>query len=116
VADLLGRLATDLSDGDAARFLSHFDRAMPGYSRLRDLVGALLADGEVSSSIEIVRDSGGDQRRALELDWSLQIASPDQGTQASRRQARVKCAVERRGRSWKVTALDPLDFFRPEFR
>ncbi len=99
-------MATDLSQGEVAAFLSHFDRNMPGYARLRELIRALTDQTEVGNSIEIASDTGDDRRRALELDWTLEMGS-------ERRRAKVRCTFERRGKSWLITALDPIDFFQP---
>ena len=74
---------------------------------------ALLAEAEVSSSIEILHDAGDDGRRSLELDWMLEITLEQAASPVERRRATVKCAIERRAKQWKVTALDPIDFFRP---
>jgi hypothetical protein len=106
-------MATDLSQGEATAFLSHFDRNMPGYARFRQLIRALTDQTEVGSSIEIASDSGDDHRRELELDWILEITSKGVGAFTERRQGKVRCTFEHRGKNWVVTALDPIDFFAP---
>lgn len=113
VADFLGRLASALSDNNASQFLSHFDPSMADYRQFQGLVSALLAQAEVGSSIEIAQDSGDDTRRALSLDWILELSLKSESAASERRQATVKCTLERRGKNWKVTALDPIEFFRP---
>lgn len=100
-------MATDLSQGEVAAFLSHFDRNMPGYARLRELIRALTDQSEVGNSIEIASDKGDDRRRNLELDWTLELGS-------DRRRGKLHCTFERRGKNWIVTALDPIDFFAPK--
>ncbi len=112
VSDFLGRLASALSDGDAGEFLSHFDPAMPGYDRLRGLVSGLLAQAEAGSSIEILQDSGDERRRELALDWILELTLKSDSAATEHRRATVKCTLERQGKKWKVTALEPLEFFR----
>ena len=87
-------------------FLGQFDRDMPHYAALREYVEGLAARAEVGSAIEIVTESGDDRRRVMELDWVLEI----QG-QAPRRRV-LKCTIERRGRKWKFTSLEPVDFFK----
>jgi hypothetical protein len=94
-----------LANQDADDFLSHFDPKMPGYAKLSDDVQALLARSEVSSTIEIISDSGDNQKQTLELDWLLQI---DQNA-ASRRI--VKCVLEKQGKKWKFVSFDPLNLF-----
>jgi len=97
--------AEALADGDSRAFLGKFDRATPGYAALRDEIEGLLAGHEVGSTIEIVNDEGDNQRRTLQLDWLLSI------TDLGLRRQIVKCKIERRGKEWKITALDPIEFF-----
>jgi hypothetical protein len=100
-----GQLAEDLSQGDADAFLAHFDRAMPGYARLRDAIAA-LANLDTVSSIDVLEDKGDDKRRVATLDW---ILSPAKG----KRRATVTITIERRGKRWTIVALAPLEFFDP---
>lgn len=106
VVELFRTAADALSNRDADAFLDHFDRKMPDYEKLHDEIAALLDHSETTSAIEIVSDEGNDQKRALELDWLLQV---DQ--ERPRRQI-VKCRIERQGKKWKITAFDPVDFFK----
>lgn len=102
--------ASDLAEAhdnhDPRAFLDHFDTSMPGFSTLRDEVEELIEQGEVGSAIEIATEDGEGDRRTLELDWVLEIQD-----QQPRRKV-VKCTVEKRGKSWKITSLEPIDFFR----
>jgi hypothetical protein len=104
VADVVAELAADLSGGDAPAFLAHFDRTMAGYARLSGLIQALAAQGDVGSSVEIAEDTGDDRRRRLALDWILELAG-------ERRRQTVRCTFERQGKRWKVTAIEPVEFF-----
>jgi len=106
VLSLLRDAAEALADKEPAAFLDLFDRAMPGYAQLREDIETLLASEDVASTIEIVNDEGGDQARDLELDWLLAI-----GRNRPRRAA-LQCRVERKGRAWKFTKLQPASFFR----
>jgi hypothetical protein len=87
-------------------FLDLFDRDMAHYAELRTNLEALAARTEVGNAIEIVTDSGDEKRRTMELDWVLEI--PDK---APRRQV-LKCTIEKRGKKWIFTSLEPVDFFR----
>jgi hypothetical protein len=109
VVQFLRSTATALAnahDNGAQEFLDHFDRSMPGFATLRDEVEALVARAEVGSTIDVVSDSGDNHRRRIELDWVLEIQD-----QAPRRKV-IKCTIEKRGKSWKFTSLEPLDFFK----
>jgi len=87
-------------------FLGRFDRDMPGYAGLRTDVEGLVAQAEIGSAIEIVNDSGDEKRRVMELDWLLEVQD-----QRPRRQV-LKCTIEKRGKAWKFTSLQPVDFFK----
>jgi len=106
VVDLFQAVAGDLAQNNPSEFLDHFDRNMTGYATLRDEIESLLSASEVGSAIEIVTDEGDDQKRTLELDWVLEIADQQP------RRAILKCTLEKQGKKWKITALDPIEFFK----
>jgi hypothetical protein len=91
---------------DAGPFLEHFDSGMPRYAELRDEVETLVERAEVGSAIEIVTDEGDDSKRKLELDWVLEVQ--DQRP----RRAILKCTVEKKKKAWKITGLEPIEFFK----
>jgi hypothetical protein len=101
-----------LANLDADAFLDQFDRQMPQYERLRNEVRDLFAVAhEIGSTIDVISDEGVThedeaQKRTLELDWLLKIDNDE-----PRRQI-VKCQVEKQGKKWKITALEPVEFFR----
>lgn len=107
VRDLFRAAAEAMVNQDAGEFLSRFDSKMPGYDTLRDEIESLLNLGPITSDIEFVSDKGEDQRHDLQIDWLMQI--PDQ---RPRRQV-LHCRIERQGRKWKITLLEPLEFFKP---
>jgi hypothetical protein len=105
--------AEALVDDNATSFLDSFDSNMPQYAALQDNVRGLLAAYDVGSTIEVIADEGDDRKRTVELDWLLILS--EKGATNSAQQTRrrvVKCAVERRGKQWKITALEPVDFFK----
>ena len=104
VMDLLRNQAEALANREPALFLEGFDRAMPGFAKLQEEIEALAAV-EVASSVEVLRDEGDAQVRSMQLDWLLKI-----GREQPRR-AILKCRVERQGRKWKITSLEPIEFF-----
>lgn len=107
VLDTLRTAAESLAEGDARAFLEHFDPNTPNFAQIRTDVEALLASGEeVSSTLEQVSDEGKDTAWNLEIDWLLRIGG------AAPRRALVKVRLERQGRTWKFTRLEPPDFFR----
>jgi hypothetical protein len=113
VLELLQNAADALTNEDARIFLGYVDRNMPDYAALKGNIEGLMAAYDVESSIEVVSDEGDNQKRSLTLDWTLttEEKADTRGTQATRRRI-VTCRVERRGKQWKITALEPLDFFK----
>ena len=105
VMDLFRTAARALADRDVPLFLEQFDREMKDYDVLRQRVTLLVAEEGAQSSIEVVRDEGDDKRRQMEIDWLLRV-----GTGTPKRRV-LKFTVERRGRAWKITALDAVEFF-----
>jgi hypothetical protein len=96
-----------LANQDTDAFLDQFDPKMPQYEKLRaeiqDLFGVAQ---EIGSTIDVITDEGSEEKRTLELDWLLKIDNAE-----PRRQI-VKCQVEKQGKKWKITALEPVEFFR----
>ena len=114
--DLFASMAQALSAGNPADFLASFDPRMPDYRKLESHIFALLNQAEVTSSVELVQDQGDEQRRRVELDWILEIRSNQPAGFSERRRQLVKAALARRGKSWKITSLEPLTFFAPPNR
>jgi hypothetical protein len=113
VIRLFSDMAEALANDDARGFLGKFDDGMHNYALLRDEVEALLGANEVGSTIEIVSDEGDEQKRVVQLDWLLFINAKNviDGQKETRRQI-IKCQVERRGRQWKITSIEPVEFFK----
>ena len=113
VLNVFTSAAEGLINDDAASFLDRFDRNMPGYAALQNNVEGLLAAYDVGATIEEITDEGDDRKRTVELDWLLILKQKGatNSPQQTRRQI-VKCSVERRGKQWKITALEPAEFFK----
>jgi hypothetical protein len=97
----------DLSNKDTRAFLGHFDPKMPGYESLHYDIEGLLARPNVTSSVEIVTDKGDNQQREIALDWTLFVDTDNP------RRMLVKIALEKQGKKWKITGLNPVEFFKP---
>lgn len=96
-----------LANQDADAFLDQFDSKMPQYEKLRDEIQELFGVAqEIGSTIDVITDDGDDHKRTMELDWLLKIDNDD-----PRRQI-VKCQVEKQGKRWKITTLEPVEFFK----
>ncbi|MCU1339471.1 MAG: hypothetical protein JWO19_5052 [Bryobacterales bacterium] len=107
VMEVFRGVSEALANRDADAFLDQFDRQMPEYEKLRDEIRELVGVAqEIGSTIDVITDEGDEQKRTLELDWLLKI-----DTDEPRRQI-VKCQVEKQGKKWKITRLEPVEFFR----
>jgi hypothetical protein len=105
--EMFREIAEALANRDADAFLDQFDRQMPGYEILRDEIRELLAvTQEIGTTVDVISDEGDEQKRSLELDWVLKIDTED-----PRRQI-VKCQIQKQGKKWKITKLEPVEFFR----
>jgi hypothetical protein len=113
VLNVFSAAAEALTNDDSSAFLDNFDRNMPDYAALRTNIEGLLAAYEVGSTIEVVSDEGDDEKRTVALDWLLVTSEKNavNGDQQTRRRI-VKCRLERRGKPWRITALDPITFFQ----
>ncbi len=114
ILDLVGSMASALSENNAPGFLAALDKAMPGYDHLHEAIPALLDQGEITSSVEPLRDEGDETKRTVDLDWYMEIHNPDAAAPVIRRREVIHCRVEKEGRHWRVTSLDPVSFFDPE--
>jgi hypothetical protein len=106
-------LSTSLDDGNAARFLGQIDRRrFASYATLEENVVAMVAQNEVGSSIGVLEQAASGEAFDLKLDWLLSL-KPASGGAAQQRHQTVTCRLEPSGKGLKVTALAPLDFFKP---
>jgi hypothetical protein len=113
VQNVFSGAAEALINDDATAFLDAFDRNMPDFAALRINIEGLLAAYEVGSTIEVVTDEGDDQKRNIELDWLLITTEKFAiNSTPQTRRAVIKCRVERRGKRWQITGLEPVYFFK----
>jgi hypothetical protein len=122
VWDLFGDMAAALSAGNPQQFLTAFNKAMPGYNQLSVDVSALTKEFEIQNSVDFNKNEGDDQKRTVEADW-LMTLRPVQDVNLQKSNAEVfastsrekvlKCTVVKQGRKWRISSLDPADFFAP---
>jgi hypothetical protein len=113
VLDVFAVIAAALSDGSGARAISSFDKAIPEYSRLREYLYVLAEGWQTSCSIEVVEFEEAQGVARLKLRWLLRISAAGGTGRMTDREQDVSAKVERRGKAWKITAFDPVEFFRP---
>ncbi|MEQ1948087.1 MAG: hypothetical protein ABL995_12910 [Bryobacteraceae bacterium] len=110
----ISNAAAALVNDDAQGFFDSFDRDMPNYAALRANVEGLLSASAVGATVDVVTNEGDETKRTLSLDWVLALSGKNTNTGGKEtRRGVVRCEIERRGRSWKVTSIEPVDFFKP---
>ncbi len=113
VVDLFASMSAALTSLNPDRFLAGIDKNSPDRAHLANSIPALLSQGDVSSSIEFVKDDGNDERRTVQLDWYLEIkAAAPVGPLIQRRQI-VTCRLEKHKGKWLVETLSPVSLFDP---
>jgi hypothetical protein len=113
VFDLFSKIASALSDDDPAMFVEALDPAMPGLQDFRRNLVALTDLADLTNSLEILTDTGDDNRRDDQLDWFLEIVGKSDPHPVERRRETVKFHLERKGKKWKIMSIDPIKFFAP---
>ncbi len=113
IVEVFTSMAAALSDSNVSVFMNAFDKDLAGYGKLKIDITALLTQADISSSVEPIKDEGGDATHSMDLDWLLQVRSqlPD-GPIVNRRQI-IHCELRKQGKHWKIVSLTPMDFFAP---
>jgi hypothetical protein len=104
--DVLGGMAAALASAEPAEFMRHIDESAADRERLRSLVAALVAQAEVTSSVEVIEISAG----AARVDWYMEVRARAAGAPVERRRRELTVKLNPRGR---VLELRPIDFFAP---
>jgi hypothetical protein len=105
VLEIVSPLASALSNGDADAFLRRIPADSPNRAQLADYVKALLAQAEMTCSIQLRSYEAG----RAELDWYMEIRSRATSSMMERRKQIV--IVEIRDR--EVFSIAPVEFFKP---
>lgn len=109
--NLIASIAGALSAGKVALFLDAFDKAMPGYNKLRENIVGLTSQADVGCNIQITSNEGDDSERSLTLDWILTYERKQDSPGDTRREKIVKCRLKKEGKKWRIVAFEPLDLF-----
>jgi hypothetical protein len=99
--------------GNVPMFMSAFSKDMPDYDTLKSNVGALMNEGEISSTVQPLTEEGDSQTYKIDLDWLLEVRSLEQDGPLVRKREVVHCEFRKEKKHWKIVALKPLDFFAP---
>lgn len=113
VVDLFASMASALSDDNAPGFMKSVDRNTPDYESLQSRVAALVQTSEIANSVELLKDEGSGTKRNVDLDWYLELRSRTPGGPLVHKREVIHCVIEKQGRRWRVTSLQPGAFFEP---
>jgi hypothetical protein len=105
-----------LQAGNAASFLRLFDRKrFAGYPTLESHLVALTTQSDIASSIQIVEIAPTQPGYRLRVDWLLQLSVKETpGPLETRREVLEISAGEEQKGKWRITHVEPVDFFRPQ--
>ena len=84
---------------------------MKGFEDLAVAVNGLVAETEIESGIDPIQNTGDDQKRTVEVSWSMRLISRSELQTLTQRQATVTIRLERQRGKWKVVGLEPLSLF-----
>ena len=111
--NVIAALASALADDNVPGFLKPMDAQMPGREKLAASVRAMIAESDVHSTIEPVSNEGDENRRTLELDWTLHMRrKASEEPRAEIRQQVVTVVMRRQGKKWVILEFGPVEFFR----
>jgi len=115
ILELFTKIASEMSADNPLIFVDAVDHDMPHFQDFQNNLTALIAQADVTNSLEVLSDTGDDDHRVEQVDWFMQIVSKADPTSVERRRDVITFRLERRGkkRKWKIVSIDPLNFFRP---
>ncbi len=106
---VLASMATDLSAGNIAGFMSLVSKEMAERDVLgKDLEG-LISAYDVNSSIELQNVEG----QTAQVDWYLALRSRSDNAVAVQRREVIAITFTQVKKRWRVASFSKPDFFRP---
>jgi hypothetical protein len=102
-------LANYLSEGNGPGAMDAFDKNMPGYETISNHVFAMVSQADISCTIDPVEQKG----HVVEVDWFLKLNAKSEQGPTERRQMSVKLTIEKVGKKWKITAIEPAAILEP---
>lgn len=105
VLEAVSPLAAALSRGDAEGFLFAIRKDAPNRDRLGTNVRALLADAEITCSVEVISTG----TNSAELQWFMNLRTKATQTVSERRRETVRITV----RGKQIASIEPVSFFAP---
>jgi hypothetical protein len=109
----LAKLASSLSQNDAAGALEVFDSGMDAYGTIEANVGALAAQTDILCAIDVVEDKDDNGIQLLDVDWFMQLKSRADGGPTERRRQRVRLQMKQIRGKWKIISILPIGILDP---
>jgi len=106
---VISDLASYLSEGNGPGAIDAFDKSIPNYQTLSDNIFAIVAQADVSCTIDPIEQKG----NVIEVDWFLKLNSKADEGPTERRQMNVKVTINKVGKKWRITAIDPASILDP---
>ncbi len=105
-----------LQAGNAASFLHWFDRErFAQYPALESHVVALTTQSDVASSIQFLEIERVQDGYRLRVDWLLQVSLKETPAPLEARHQVIQIEAREQGKGkWRISGLEPVDFFRPQ--
>lgn len=114
ISQILRDVGRSLEAGNAASFLSYFDRKHFGdYFVLESYADALTRQSEIASSVEVTKIEAQASAYLVEADWILQLRPASTFGSLHTRHNSLKIRFERVKDNWKIVDFQPVKFFRP---
>ncbi len=107
--DTIAAMSAALAEDNAEAFLEHVDSKMPGYERLKANVEALVSQADVHSGVDQIVEDGNE----VTVEWEMRITPHGDASRIEPRRATLNLKFEPDGKTWKLVALDQVDFFEP---
>jgi len=111
---VIAAMSTDLSNSNPSGFMKAWDKNMPDYGIVRRQVIGLIDYAEISSSVEIQNLKADGDRQIATLDWYLVLRNRGESTMVTNKRDLLSVSFRPEGKSWKITSIQPLDFFTQE--
>lgn len=103
-----------LQAGNAARFLSYFDKTkFTEFPALRRTVTALTQARTIASSVDILSLAANDAIWNAEVDWLLQLTPISGAGSLERRQETATLTIAKNSKDhWLIASFSPIELFR----
>jgi hypothetical protein len=100
--EVLSKLAAALAAANAVEFMRHIDESAPNRAKLAEFVTALVAQAEITSSIEVPADG--------RADWYMEVRLRSAGQPVERRRRVLNVRI---GENRRLALIEPVEFFEP---